>query len=184
MNRYLNSIVSHYKKIWGNSGTKCLWDQGPHDEIADEFAVLEITPTDKRDMWTYATVCMSHPDDEFPLELHLFAPQKNKAHVELLTVIAHYHRTETQLNLGHTVNLGRPWLPGSKCTHGLISLPYIDGPDLELLNIENIAVRFLWLIPITEKELEFKKSKGLEALEKEFDKTEFNYLDPLRESVV
>lgn len=46
---------------------------------------------------------------------------------------AHFHRTGSALGLGHTVNFGRPWLPGSSCTHGLVSLPYLFGPELEWL---------------------------------------------------
>jgi hypothetical protein len=51
-----------------------------------------------------------------------------------VTAIAHFHRTGSALGLGHTVNFGRPWLPTSSCTHGLGSLPYLDGPDLEWLH--------------------------------------------------
>jgi len=184
MSRCLESIIKHYKKNWGVSGTARVWDKGPREELPEEFVVLEFAPTSKRSMWTYATACMSQPDDESPIELHLFSPQSSQAHVELLTAIAHYHRHDAQLDLGHTVNFGRPWMPGSQCDHGLISLPYLDGPDLENLSLDDIAVRFLWLIPITKNELEYKKKNGLEALEEEFDKQKFNYLDPLRDSIV
>ena len=184
MNLYLEAIANHYKNNWGGSGATCVWDKGPREELPEEFTVLEFSPTSKRSMWTYATACMSQPGDESPVELHLFSPQSSQAHVELLTAIAHYHRNEAQLDLGHTVNFGRPWIPGSQCDHGLISLPSLDGPDLENLNFDDIAVRFLWLIPITTNELEFKKQNGVEALEEEFDQHGFNYLDPLRESIV
>ena len=80
------------------------------------------------------------------------------------------------------MNLGRPWLPGSSCTHGLVSLPYLDGPDLEWL--QHARIRFLWLVPITERELEFKKTHGLEALEERFEAKQFDFLDPRRPSVV
>jgi hypothetical protein len=45
-------------------------------------------------------------------------------------------------------------------------------------------VQFLWLLPITKQEVEFKKKYGLEALEQKFDESAFNYLDPQRKSVV
>ena len=184
MSRYLNSIIEHYRENWGDSGTARVWGKGPRQELPEEFTVFEFPPSTTRTMWTYATACMSQPDDESPVELHLFSPQSSQAHVELLTAIAHYHRNEVQLGLGHTVNFGRPWMPGSQCDHGLISLPYLDGPDLEILELDNNTVHFLWLIPITKDELEFKKQNGLEALEKEFDRHEFNYLDPMRDGVV
>ena len=84
------------------------------------------------------------------------------------------------------MNFGRPWTNGSTCDHGLISLPYLDGPKLEILNLpeSGITVGFLWLIPITEAELKYKKHYGLGAIEKQFEAIQFNYLDPHRHSVV
>jgi hypothetical protein len=82
-------------------------------------------------MWTYATSGMSRPGDATPLELHLFSPERSEQLVELLMAIAHYHRTGSTLGLGASVNFGRPWLSGSDCSFGLISLPYLDGPALE-----------------------------------------------------
>jgi hypothetical protein len=44
-------------------------------------------------------------------------------------------------------------------------------------------VDFLWLIPVTKPEIEFKKTRGLEALEKRFEACQLNYLDTNRVSV-
>ena len=126
---------------------------------------------------------MSHQPDAPPIELHLFSPEQTEAHVELLTAMAYYHLTRDYLDLGHTVNFGRPWFPKSKCDHGLISLPYLDGPKLEWLDAGLRKIRFLWLIPITPAELQFKKVEGLEALEEKFEESNFNYLNPWRASV-
>jgi hypothetical protein len=135
-------------------------------------------------MWTYATKFMSKPEDRSRLELHVFAREPNDDLAELLAAVAHYHRTATWLGLGHTVNFGRPWWPGSACDRGLISLPYLDGPELEWLDTSDGRTRFLWLIPVTINEVEFKKKSGLEALERMLEKEKFNYLDPFRMSVV
>jgi hypothetical protein len=126
---------------------------------------------------------MSSIADEQPLELHMFSPREVPAHTELLTAVAHYHRTGARLGLGHTVNFGRAWLPGSQCDHGLISLPYLDGPRLEELMVDGKLIRCLWLIPVTTAEVEFKKHHGLEALEARFETEQFSYIDPLRRSV-
>ena len=184
MKRYLESIINHYKENWGDRGKFQAWDKGPREELAVEFSVLEFPPRADRDMWTYATACMSHPDDKSPIELHLFSPQENHAHVELLTAIAHYHANEVRLDLEHSVNFGRPWLLGSQCDHGVISLPYLDGPDFEILEFDDKTVRFLWLIPVTTDEVEYKKKNGFESLEEEFDKHQIDYLNPSRISVV
>jgi hypothetical protein len=158
------------------------WTKGPIEELPDGFCVLEFSPGQGRSMWTYATCGMSIAIDERPIELHLFSPAQAEELVELLTIVAHYHRTGARLGLGHTVNFGRPWLPGSKCSFGLISLPYLDGPDLEIARSRAFQhdVRCLWLIPITAREVEFKKQRGFQALEDLFQAASINYVDPLR----
>ncbi len=69
------------------------------------------------------------------------------------------------MTVGHTVNFGRSWLPGSRCTFGLISLPYMYGPILEEFKFGNSTTRCLWLIPLTQQEIEFKRKYGPETLE-------------------
>lgn len=135
-------------------------------------------------MWTYATQCMSQPEDKERLELHMFSDDRHDEIVELLVATSHYHRTGARLGLGDTVNFGRPWLPNSLCDHGLISLPYLDGPTLERLDDNGTKTRFLWLIPITKGEVEFARANGVEALESRFQKLKLNYLDPKRPAVV
>jgi hypothetical protein len=127
---------------------------------------------------------MSLQADANPIELHLFSPEESEGLVELLTAVAHYHLTGEYLDLGHTVNLGRPWLPGSACDRAYVSLPYLDGPRLEWMEAQSRKVRFLWLVPITERELQMIRENGVEALEKRFETTNFNVLDPRRSGVV
>ena len=126
---------------------------------------------------------MSQPSDRAPIELHLFSPYASKDVVELLVVTAHYHRTATSLDLWHTVNFGRPWLNASSCSHGFVSLPYLDGPALEDLRADTALIKCYWLIPVTASEVRFGCEKGVQALEQKFERANFNYLDPLRASV-
>jgi hypothetical protein len=127
---------------------------------------------------------MSQPEDDFPIELHILSPCESNDNVDLLAMVAHYHRTAASVNLGHSVNLGRPWFPQSQCTRALISLPYVFGPELEDGPSAPTMVRFLWLLPITERELQFAKLNGLQALEERFERAGLNYLDPMRPSVI
>lgn len=184
MKNYKNLIINHYKKNWGDKFRECNWKEGPIHQLNNEFCVLEYPVGKKRKMWTYATCCMSSLDDNPKVEIHLFSPKKEEKHVELLTVIAHYHKTGNPLNLNHTINFGRPWFEKSNCSYGLISFPYLDGPELEILETKNILVSFLWLIPVTKNEVEYKKKYGIEKLEELFENKKFNYLDKYRKSVV
>jgi hypothetical protein len=178
-------LREHYERVWKLSKDR-RWSKGPISELPEGFGVLEFEPGQGREMWTYATCGMSNATDERPLELHLFSPVQTAEHVELLTAIAHYHRTGARLDLGHTVNFGRPWLPNSRCSFGLISLPYLDGPRLEILQHPLFLreVHLLWLIPITPEELKLKKDRGLDALEDLLEDANIDYADPLRPSLV
>jgi hypothetical protein len=121
------------------------------------------------------------------MELHMISPSEYCGHIELLTVVAHYHRTGHPLgDAGSTVNFGRGWMPGSDLSHGLISRPYLDGPTLECLTdkVGNLLAKCHWLLPITKSEREFKRRHGLEKLEVLFDRCGLQYANPNRASVV
>jgi hypothetical protein len=178
-------VMSHYTRLWGVPGTMLPAPASPRrHELPVEFAVVEFAPHTTRDMWTYATLAMSQPGDTKPLELHMFSYRQAPQLVELLTAVAHYHRTGNPLGVGHTVNFGRPWLAGSSCDHGLVSLPYLDGPTLEDLPLPGgQIVKVDWLIPVTTAEVRFKHDHGLDALEQRMEEAAFDYLDPNRPSV-
>ena len=99
------------------------------------------------------------------IELIVYSPRIDDSILELLTVIASYHRNKLPLNIHHTVNIGQPWIDNSKCDHGFISLPYIEGDTFELFNLDGQIIHCYWFIPITEKERDFQLEKGCEALE-------------------
>jgi hypothetical protein len=186
MSGHYNEVASHYVSVWGNQPTIKRWTIGPTSDLPPAFCVLEFPPSKAKPLWAYATCCMSQIEDTDRLELHLFSPIQYEPHVELLTVVCHYHRTGRPLGLGHKVNFGRPWMDRSKCDHGLISLPYVDGPKLEHCGsvAASTFVRFLWLLPITAAERDYQCTSGLEALETKFDEAEIDFADPARPSVV
>ncbi len=180
---YADAIDAHYARNWSAPIERQRWTAGPIEALPVDFRVLVIPRSPE--ITAYATRCMSQPADAERLELHVMTRAGGPLLldvVELLTVVAHYHRTGSPLGLGHSVNFGRPWLAGSACTRGLISLPYLDGSELEWL--AEPRVRFLWLIPVTDAELLFRKREGTEALEAKFEAARFDFLDPLRASVV
>ncbi|MEG3088554.1 suppressor of fused domain protein [Sphingomonas sp. PB4P5] len=178
------SIENHCRYVWHSTPEQCEFTAGPTRDLPEGFVVLRFPPHGERTMWTYATRCMSSHTDANPIELHLFSPWQADELVELLVVTAHFHRTAAKLDVEHSVNFGRAWIGESKCSYGLISLPYLDGPTLETLTVEQRDIKFYWLIPVTFSEVEYKKADGLEALEEAFEQAAFDYLDPQRGSVV
>jgi len=113
----------------------------------------------------------------------MFTPRESDEVVELLVAMAHYHRTAAKLDLGHSVNFGRPWMANSKSEYGLVSLPYLDGPSLENLKTGSKQLKFYWLLPVTYSEMDFKKRNGLDALEELFDRIGLDFLNPERAAV-
>ena len=178
-----SEIEGHYNSVWFTTPIVSAFNAGPIHQLPPSFAVLKYPPNESRKMWTYATCCMSQPEDSRPIELHMFSLVESEHITELLFATAHYHRTQAPLDLNHTVNFGRPWLAGARCEYGLISLPYLDGPKLETLDTHP-PIQFYWLIPVCKAEVDYKKSNGIEALENAWEEANFDYLDPKRPSVV
>ncbi len=85
----------------------------------------------------------------------LAAPEASDRHVQTLAMVYFYHASggSFALDHGHTVPVGRPWVPGSACDHLLVSLPYPWGPSLEDCPLPDGGhIRALWLLPITKAE--------------------------------
>ena len=153
------------------------------------FHVVRLAPEPADNSWLYVTTGMWEPTHQHGhgLEFVLAAPGESDRHVETLAMVSFYHASggSFALDHGHTVPIGRPWLPGSACDHLLVSLPYPWGPSLEVCPLPNGGhIRVLWLLPITKAERQFKRATGLEALESRLEEAEIIPTDPLRASVV
>ncbi|MNX63498.1 Suppressor of fused protein (SUFU) [compost metagenome] len=82
------------------------------------------------------------------------------------------------------MNIGQPWLDNSKCDYGFISLPYLAGSKLGIFEYDGEEIGCYWLIPITEKERDFKIEYGVEQLEQLFEDKQLDYLNPERSCLV
>jgi hypothetical protein len=163
---YIDKLQQHFEVYFGLEGKELTLNKGPREKLHSDFFVLEFPPNKRHSMFCYCTVGMSAARlDENRIELVVYAPKSDTSLVELLTVCASYHRNVLPLNIHHTVNIGQPWLDDSKCDHAFISLPYLDGEELELFNFEGNEIHCYWLIPITEKERNYKIDNGCGALE-------------------
>ena len=182
---YTETLRKHYKKYFGTSGSIKRWTKGPQDKLHPDFYVLEVGPNQVHNMWTYLTVGMSldRTDDNL-VELFIYSPNQDDSLVELLTINASFHRNSEPLNIHHTVNIGQPWISNSGCDHGFISLPYLDGEELELFEYNDRTFHCYWFIPITELERDYKIEKGCEALEQLFEDKQLDYLNPQRNCLI
>jgi hypothetical protein len=148
------------------------------------FRVLRVAPARPGDVWTYVSVGGWAEVESGPgVEFILCTPVEDVAAVELLAMAAYYNRGG-KVGVGHTVSIGRPWLPGSHCTQLLVSLPYPFGADLQTAHVIDRHVEFLWQLPITEAERAYATAEGLEALESRFEQVGLEYWRVDRASVV
>jgi len=181
------AIAVHYQRIWSSVPSNCDWPPLAlrAGDLPDGFAVLRVAPAAGDRPWRYGTVCMSAPTDDYAIELHMICDGPEDECAAILTMTAYFHRTTARLDVGHSVNFGRPWVAKSRCTFGLVSLPYLGGPAWEWCSIgAGQRVRCLWLLPITPEEAKFKRESGTDALEERFEASGFNYANPFRPSVV
>jgi len=161
---------------------------GPVHDLVPDLHIARVRPHRDRSDWLYVTASLWHATQRegHALDFALFAPEASPTHVETLTMTAFYHATggRHELDHGHTVPIGRSWIPGSKCSHLLVSLPYPWGPKLEICEVPDGHTRVLWLLPITKEEKAFRHTHGLEALEQKLEDAAIDPLDPHREPVV
>jgi hypothetical protein len=153
------------------------------------FRVLELEPTDRTEPTLYVSngMWLVPTNEEARYEFIIFAPKKNAAHIETLNMLSSFHEAENFVVApGEIINLGRPWTDSSSCDHLLVSLPYLLGPEFEFCDVLNgeLYIRFLWLMPITEKEAEYGRKFGIEKLEAIFENNEIDVLNFSRKSCV
>lgn len=168
----------------------------PLQRLLPGLRLLRIWPEGDLGEWVYTTLgaweVTRDERDEHGLQEFVFAASEGgDMHLQILGMVAHYHADRTErLGVGHTLPIGRPWMEGSRCDHLLVSRPYPWGPKLEICPLGGDHVHFLWLLPITKEERDFKAEKdergenGLEELEERFDAAGIEWWRPDRPSVV
>lgn len=169
----------------GHDISKHTFERGPMLELAPDFRVLEVGPGPKFGLWTYISngACDFSDGACGCLEFFICSASPSPLMVEIITMIGYYHHTRT-LGLHHTLPVGHAWSGESSCDHLLVSKPYPLGPELEVCERDGFHMHFLWLLPITKAEREFKAAQGIEPLEQLFDKHRIQYWNPSRQSVV
>ena len=161
------------------------WNLGPIEEWIPGFRVRRVAPRLSSEPWVYLTVGASSVGEGDRFEFLLLAPSDSPRHVETLAMVASFHADPRySVSLGQTVKIGRPWAEGSSADHLLVSLPYPFGPDLELCDVDGVAVRILLLVPISATEARFVSDQGFEELERLFETKGVDVLSVSRPSLI
>lgn len=176
---YNQKILSHLTNFWtGHKIKEFSWILGKIVEEMPDFRVFQVIPNSFDEPWIYVS---SGIGKFLGQEFFIISPFETPEHIETLAMLASISlQYPESFQLGKTVNIGRPWVEQSFCSHFLISLPYPYGTKLEFMD----SIRFLWLLPITQQERLFLNTYSVEDLEKKFDEKGIDYLDINRESVI
>ena len=184
-------IHNHIDSFWPeNLKTAFTWNLGKVSELKEVlpyFQVIRIDPIDENQTWIYVTsgAWEVETGEKYRSEFFIISPLEDSIHVETLTMLVYFHATSRRLKIGDSVDIGRSWFKNSELRNLLVSLPYPYGPSLENCNVNNgMLIKFLWLLPITDKEHCFLSHEGLEALEQKFDEANIDFLNPDRDSVI
>jgi hypothetical protein len=172
------------------------FDTEPLRRVLPRLRVLSIEPVGNEGEWVYTTlgtweITAGEREQHGLQEFVLAASEHRDVHLQILGMVAHYHADPAErLGVGHTFPIGRPWVESSQCDHLLVSRPYPWGPKFEICPLGDDHVHFLWLLPITKAERDFKAEtdqrgeNGLEELEQRFDAAAMEWWRPDRPSVV
>ena len=177
-------IKQHIERFFeGHAVHETQWTGGPAKEALPELRILHVSPGPKTQWWTFLTVGASAANPANPFEYLIVGDEPRNAYAELLTILAYYGIVHN-LGFGHTVSIGRALAEGSRCEYLYLSLPYTFGPELEICRVGEEEVHFLWAFPITHSEQQHLLEKGVESLERRFEKHGVKYWSLLRKSVV
>lgn len=176
-------IKKAYETIWGK----------PSEEISPllskeiltdfpEVKILLFPPTRTQNAWIYATLGMSDlASGHHAPEIHLFSHEKNDAIVQAISSMMDYVQ-EGHLHFGDLFESRGE--DSFTCTHLLAAYPFPEGEGFPELYSEDREIEFIWLLPVTDSEIDFMKKHGYDALEEKLFESEADFYDWNRKPVV
>lgn len=168
-------------------------------ENLPELVVFEVAPPEDasdgrtgslpvpRAPWLYVSAGASAEpmDDGFGIEFLLCAPAAEPLAAKLVAMVAQLHADPRYpMSLGQVIEIGHPWLPGASADHLIVALPGIFDPELEWVSDRERTIRFIWLVPITRREAEFARQRGLDALQSRLGAAQADVTRLVRDSAV
>jgi hypothetical protein len=162
----LREIQKTYENLWGPATHELL--PKIEDTLLRDFPevrILVFAPSHSRNFWIYATLGLSEVGmgtESLP-EAHVYAEQESEDSVLALSAFFEY---PSEIHFGMIFPLEKN--PSSKHTHLLATFPYPDGEGFPEIFSEEKEILFLWLLPITDAEVEFIRENGYPAFEEKY----------------
>lgn len=186
-----NKVLEHYIRRWGKPITIHTFDSA---EVSPSIRPLYIAvfslPGDGLAM--YASIGMSRAgmlDSETNTihyaEIFMGVYEHFESLPKIMAMLATYpHNEKTFVAPEHTIPLGMPIVQNSSLTSVLFAIAYFDPPWFRGLDVDGKHIQFLWVIPLTEREREFKTKTGWNALGQMFENEQVVIGDVFRESAI
>jgi hypothetical protein len=182
----VDAVGTHLERWWGPTEA-LIWERGPMHDARPEFRIIRAECRDDG-LWLHASAGASAERQVRGTGHEIFVVAREAAPdlVELVTMAAHYavFGDHDGIHEGHTLNVGRPWLPGSRCDHLYLSTPYLRPPEFRVLAHPQGSAHLLWAVPITEAEKEWRHTHGSERFEQLMEDRKLNPYDARRKSLV
>jgi hypothetical protein len=155
---------------------------GEPDQVIkfDDVNVFVFAPReqDKTGFWIYLTGGMSLKEMELPpagreakvpsrAEYVFYSARKDPRYIDMLTLLVVFPFVDkTFVSMGHTVGLSEA-INDSGSLNAVVLLKTLFRGHAEVFDAVRVAgdaVNFLWVVPITESERQYKQVHGLDAL--------------------
>lgn len=153
-----------------------------------------LDPEDTQSGWL-CTVGMSQKEQTVPsgqgclskeprTELFCYCqPDHAEVLANILLDLARYpFEKKTFLFWWQTVSLGRALLPGSSVRGIFLSMPPFDLNEVTF-SIQGRRIDLVWVVPVTQSEMDLFASRGAEALERALEDAEADVADLFRQAV-
>lgn len=184
-------ISNHFEKQFGK--VKNVFHEIISDKVHIDINVIE--PDENREYYVIFTTGMSNKPMITPegreeyqhAELYTFLPKDWKLSQESMDNINSYwpignlkflarmpHEYETWLALGHTVANGdpaEPYAENTKLCCSMLTYPVMTDEWFQTLKIrDDKIINFYYVLPLYKEEMDYKLSKGMDALLDRFEK--------------
>lgn len=180
------ALLAHIDTFW-QLNDKSMFEPGEpvvRDRLPD-LRIARMSPSGPGEPWAHVSVgaweltAASGKGWEFML----LAPTDEPAHLETLAAVVRRH-IFSPIRAGELIDLGRPWYADSPCTWMLACPPYPYNISLERLDLADLDIHIVWMMPITKEEASFARDEGVDALEQRLQDAAADFLSTRRSSVV
>lgn len=191
---YLEARERHYQQFFGPLDQKIMHSTDVQPVHID---IYQFAPTDDRPFWTLITSGMSNerqlePDasgegTSLRAEIITYAKEPQSWMFSVLKGLAEMPFVDnTFLHWWHTVPNGMPMTVNPSLLTAFFFLPpYYEDVEIGNLELDGDKVDFLWMLPITEAELNYARENGSRELELRLEEAELSHIiDERRKSVL